>query len=629
MRASTWNRSCLAACLALLGAFIAQGAAFLRANTQTIDEVAYLGAGYSHVARRDFRLMPEHPPLMKELAALPVYLAYRLPFDPDPRLWNEAQTADVWPIGLQLLDESSIAADDILLLARLPSLVLGTLLVALVGWWSYRLWGAGAAVVGTALAAFEPNLVAHSCLVGTDLGVTVFAFLTLYLLWEFTQRPSPLTLVGTGAAAGLAVSSKFSGIVVLGLVGLLLAVQLLPPYKAGASGTIARRLALTVGVMLVILLTAAVVVLAVYQFTGTAALVKGFRWLAQNQLQGRSAYFLGEYSTRGWWSYYLTALALKTPLGSLLLIGASLLLFRLGRPLGGREALFLLVPPTAFLLAATLSPTHIGVRYALPVYPFLFVLAARLATLQFRRAWATPLLVGIPLLGTAVSALRITPHQLAYFNELAGGPAEGPRYLSDSNIDWGQDLKNLKAYVDREGVPIIYLAYWGFAPPERYGLRYQYLPSGIPRELRPPSADLMPHDAPRELLAISVVSLQALYLEDRDTYRWLQRRKPRARLGGSIYVYDITGDADAHLRLARVYQRFGSSRRAAHELEKVLALDPEHPEAGPLLRLLLFQRHQARLGALLAASPQGPLASLTALGLTEAGRPSGAEGSGP
>jgi hypothetical protein len=145
----------------------------------------------------------------------------------------------------------------------------------------------------------------------------------------------------------------------------------------------------------------------------------------------------------------------------------------------------------------------------------------------------------VPLVLTAASALRVAPQQLAYFNELVGGPGEGYRYLSDSNIDWGQDLRGLKDYVDREGLPAVYLSYFGTAPPEFYGIRYQCAPAPTNiGSVPPPTQKPLPGTAGREVLAISVANLQGVYLSDPTLYRWVDQRRPVAKVGYSIYVYD-------------------------------------------------------------------------------------------
>ena len=174
------------------------------------------------------------------------------------------------------------------------------------------------------------------------------------------------------------------------------------------------------------------------------------------------------------------------------------------------------------------------------------------------------MLIGLPIALSIGSSLGVAPHQLAYFNSLAGGPAKGASYLGDSNLDWGQDLDNLRAFLEEEQVPMVYLSYFGTAPPRSYGIRYQFLP-GFPAPLEDPPRDLLPPHSSKELLAISVNNLHGTYLPDRNLYTWLKAYSPIARIGYSIYVYDLTGDAAAHRRLADIYRRAGMERHAEAE----------------------------------------------------------------
>jgi hypothetical protein len=146
-----------------------------------------------------------------------------------------------------------------------------------------------------------------------------------------------------------------------------------------------------------------------------------------------------------------------------------------------------------------------------------------------------------------VSSWVAAPHQLAYFNEVAGGPVNGSKYLADSNLDWGQDLPALKAYMDREGIPAVYLSYFGTARLEAHGIRYQPLP-GFGR-VGPPGGEAIPADSPRHVVAVSANNLLGVYLDDPQTFAWLRNRTPTAVLGGSIYIFDLTGDPDAIRRL--------------------------------------------------------------------------------
>jgi len=122
--------------------------------------------------------------------------------------------------------------------------------------------------------------------------------------------------------------------------------------------------------------------MSAYFFLGIHPWLSGFeRFLALGRV-GQPAFFFGEYSYQGWWSYFPVAFLIKTPIGTLLLIFASLVFFRLGSALERRHALFLLLPSVVVFAAMTQAKINIGLRHVLPVYPFLFVVASRLARLR-------------------------------------------------------------------------------------------------------------------------------------------------------------------------------------------------------------------------------------------------------
>jgi hypothetical protein len=545
--------------LLLLFLFFIQGVVFIRANTETYDEAMHLAAGYSYLARRDFRLEPQNPPLVKEYLALPLFLAYRQPFNPDPQHWHDGTD---YLVGHNFLYKSSVRADEMIALSRLVNLFLGVCLIALTGWWASRLWGDRAAILAMALASLEPNLVAHSSLVTTDMGVTLFVFLTLYILWEYLRFPKWWLLVATGLMTGMALASKFSAILLLPMIGVIVAVlpllakqYFLLPLKSNQE-TRSYKLLQSATVLFIIFFIAFLVVPAAYFFHGLQPWLAGFKRFLTLGQGGQPAFFLGEYSYQGWWSYFVIAFLIKTPLGSLMLIAASIFSWRRGNALRSREAILLLVPVLTIFLAMIQAKVNIGLRHILPVYPFLFVLASRFATVRLRRRWLSPFLVGAPLLLTAFSSLRIAPHQLAYFNEVVGGADQGYRYLIDSNLDWGQDLKGVKAYMEKEKLPIIYLSYFGTAPPSYYAIRYQFVPGSWPLEW-PPPADRVPADAPRKILAISANNLQELTTHEYLLFGWLRARKPVAKIGYSIFVYDLTDDPEGLSHLEATYIKAG------------------------------------------------------------------------
>jgi 4-amino-4-deoxy-L-arabinose transferase-like glycosyltransferase len=422
-------RIALCAGLILLLSFLFQGIFFIHANSPTYDEAVHLAAGYSYLATRDFRLDSEHPPLIKSLQALTLFLIYRLHFN------IETQQGD-YLVGQNFLYRSAVSADRLLGLSRLVNLFLGALLLALVGWWAHRLWGRRSAILAMALACLEPNLIAHSSLVTTDIGVTLFMFLTVYLLWEYLIKPRWWLLAVTGFSAGLALVSKFSALLLVPIVGLIVALSLLIahqpfllPLKTVQNG-LRQNLLHAAGVLSLILFFALLTIPPAYLFQGFEPWLSGFSRFKSLADAGRMAFFLGEYSYQGWWSYYLVCFLIKTPIGSLMLIAASLLCYRIGSPLQCREVIFLLLPVAVIFFAMTQSKVNIGLRHILIVYPFLFFLGSRLATVRLQRRRLVPALIGVALTMTTIFSLRVAPHQLAYFNEFVGGLDQGYRYLT-------------------------------------------------------------------------------------------------------------------------------------------------------------------------------------------------------
>jgi hypothetical protein len=520
----------------------------------------HLVAGYSYLAKKDFRLEPQNPPLLKEFLALPLFLVHRLPFNPDPQHWRDR---DGYLIGRDFLYKSALPADRILAWSRFPNLFLGAVLLLLTGWWAYRLWGKRAAMLAMALASLEPNLVAHSSLITTDIGAALFIFLAVYLLWEYLNSPRWWVLVATGIATGMALLSKYSAILLIPTLALIVALPLiidrnpctLLPLKQNEDEP-RHKLFQAAAVLSLVLFLAFLTLPSAYFFQGFQPWLSGFFEFLTLAHAGLLAFFLGEYSYQGWWSYFIISFLIKTPIGSLALIFASLALYRAGSPLRRRDAIVLLSTVVIFFTAMTQSKISIGLRHLLPVYPFLFVLASRLATVRLHHRWLAHLLIGIAVALTAMSSLRVAPHQLAYFNEFVGGPGQGYRYLSDSNLDWGQGLESLKAYMDKENIPMVYLSYFGTAPPSYYGIRYQYVPGARPLEW-PPPADEVPATAPRKILAISVYNLQDVSTAYYPLFRWLWTRNPIAKIGYSIFIYDLTDDREGLIKLEESYVKTG------------------------------------------------------------------------
>ncbi|HUD72918.1 MAG TPA: glycosyltransferase family 39 protein, partial [Dongiaceae bacterium] len=318
---------------ALLLLFLAlQGIIFITESSQTSDEAAHLSAGYSYLVAGDYRLNPEHPPLIKMLAALPL-LPLHLDFPWGP-LWEQAEE---WNIGRLFVHENRVPNDTLLLLARLPVLALSLVL----GWAIYRfarrLFGAPGGLLALAIWVLDPNVVAHSGLVTTDLGIALFIFLSVVALWAWIESPSPRRLILFGLAVGGAFASKYTAVwlpPILGAVALaLVAVNDPTPARLFAGGrrdrerrpargardtasadraaapaaSRLRRLLVLTAAGLVAAAVAAVVLLLSYRVVQIGWWFTGLDRTLHHSATGHRAYLAGQVSETGWWYYFLLA----------------------------------------------------------------------------------------------------------------------------------------------------------------------------------------------------------------------------------------------------------------------------------------------------------------------------------
>jgi len=287
---------------------------------------------------------------------------------------------------------------------------------------------------------------------------------------------------------------------------------------------------------------------------------------------GHTSFLSGKYSNTGWRHYYLIAFLLKTPLALLIFIVLRLIW---GKKLSNRWEYFLFIPVILIFLSASFSRKQLGLRYILPIYPFLFVLLGNIVNYQTKNKSFKIFLI-LTSIWYLFSSLRIYPHHLAYFNELAGGPENGWKYLAESNIDWGQDLKGLKKYLEKEKVDGLILSYFGTADPLYYRIDYQDLGTST---LVPFKGRINPLEPRREILAISVNNLLCLYFYNRDLFIWLRKKSPLTKIGYSIFIYEITNDLYSHEYLAQIYYNSGWNEEARQECQRLLLLQPDNPVA--------------------------------------------------
>lgn len=553
-------------------------------KSPTFDEPRYLGLGIylAEHGRWDVEDALAHPPLPYYLHSIPLTF-----LDIPERVWSIGSSIQRGQAIIRLYPD-----DLVIRLARAPTILLALLLGVYVYRWGKELYGFWAGVLGLALYCFNPMILTMSAIVNADIPVTTFGFIAVYYWWRHLREGRRRDLLLSGLHFGLALLSKYSAPLLLPVFVILgvASIYRRSPGPATTQRTFASSWRQVAGGMAVVCVLAGVMLWAGYGFeTGFAApperrphavldrlfaerpgLHKASYFVAEHipipapsYLKGTALLFMiskswnqyfpggntnflhGHYSSKGFRDYYAIAFLIKTPVGTLLLLGLAVVLFPKLRSREWMDEAFLLTPIVFLFLYFSLgSNIQIGLRYVLAVFPFLFVFAGRAANLgkHWKSKWAQ-VSVGVLLAATAASTIAAHPNHLAYFNELVGGSKNGYRWLVDSNLDWGQDLGGLKRYMDAHGIHSVKLSYFGTAEPEYYGIDYEYLPSSMVEAGWSFLGKAQRHEhvelPARGIIAISATELQGTYFADKNIYGWLKQRRPEAVIGHSIFIYKV------------------------------------------------------------------------------------------
>jgi hypothetical protein len=556
--------------LLCLGLLLVMGANLLSVTARkslTNDEIVHIPAAWAYLAAGNFRLNNEHPPLAKAWAALPLLLVgpvappagpaktpVRRTLDYAGRFWdaNAARYGAIafWPRAAMVL----------------PALALGALIFG----YARRLFGPRAALLAAALYSLEPTVLAHGRVVHTDLPAALAYLGCFAALDAYWRAPGPRRAGLLGLATGAALVTKFSLLVLLPALAVALGIALwLAPRRA------LRRPALAGHAVLVALLVLGCVN-AAYGFRNVPLDEADVRWIAsqsgrhadavlgahrllsrvvptdflyglfvlyRHNVEAQPAALLGQQRAMGFWYYFPVAFALKTSLPFLLLTLAALG-WAARRFVRGRDGRFLavLVPIALYTALAMTSRINIGVRHFLPTVPFLCILGGaaldRLLSSRGSRGALAGMAVAGMLAWAGGAAARAYPDYMSAMNELA---RRHPRwwYLSDSNVEWGDDVGDLARYLRDRGETRVRGALAGAWGTLRFhGVDYLDLvaPTGEP----PPATRYVAIGA--SFLNGSTVpgsgsGERASAPGRRDYFAAYRGRRPEAVFGGSIYLY--------------------------------------------------------------------------------------------
>jgi hypothetical protein len=505
--------------LGLLVALVAEVGLSTQYQSPSWDEGDHIYSGYMNWKHGEYSLNPEHPPLVKLVATIPL-LGLDLKVAPrQGRFFKD----EAYFGGRELLFRNApqyggkYGPDELLLRVHMAAMVFAVVLALLLFLAGQEMFGTAAGLIAMALFVLDPTVIANAPFVTTDMGGTCGYFAALYTFYRFVMRRTWLRGAVSGVALGLALTTKHSALALVPMLGVLALGELgaawwqARKWPSGLAWRLAAGLGVIYGVALVVLwgvygfryamhpVGEVMPSLAVkmHSLPALSKAVLGFcavhHLVPESYLYGLAdvqevgifmpTYFFGKVYEHGLWYYFPVLLSLKWSVGTLGLLAVSawaILTRRVGR---WREVLFLAVPAGLFLVAAMGSPLNIGVRHVLPLFGFAFALAgAGTGWLVSQagtagRKWA--LAVGVLLVAHGAESVRMYPNYLPFANVFWGGPTKTHLYFSDSATDWAQQLKATKVWVDGHGVKDCWFAYFAgpFLQPADYGIPCKPLPT--------------------------------------------------------------------------------------------------------------------------------------------------------
>ncbi|HEY8186820.1 MAG TPA: phospholipid carrier-dependent glycosyltransferase [Pyrinomonadaceae bacterium] len=532
----------------------------------TIDETLIIPAGYYYLTTGSFHINHDHPPLAAMFTAVPLlFLPVQRPSIND--LDNQPSLQQTITVGERFWAANKEHFKAIFFWTRVPIIIVTLLLGVLIFAFTRLLFNARASVLAVALFSLEPTILAHGRVV-KDIDVA-FAYLVFFFaLYIYVSKPKLGRAILLGLACGLALSVKYSMLIVFPI--LLIAGCVLMFYRP--VGVRRRQIVFEI-------ITATVVSLlalnAAYLLTHQPLSIPDIRSLVQNAPAhsntllslvkvgsvfvppyfllgaietfrhndiGHSAFLLGKYSEHGWWYYFPVAFALKTTVPFLLVTIASIAwaLWRIS--LRHLKPLILLIPALIYSIFAMLAGINIGIRHFLPVFPFCFILGGalldRLLSVEKYRPLAVASVIVVLAL-CSVEVVRAYPNYISYMNQLASSRPHWT-YLSDSNVEWGDDAGALADYLKAKGETRVRAAFLGGSVTlPLYGVTYVDL-------LSPPEVHL--EDTRYVALGASFLngstvpgwsegSGRETPAQQHDYFARYRNREPEAVFGNSIYLY--------------------------------------------------------------------------------------------
>jgi hypothetical protein len=573
-------------------------------DSLTFDEVAHIPAGYSYVTLNDYRLNPEHPPLLKVFSGLAI-MSLRPHFDITQDFWTKSNAYGEygqWDAGKHLLHQAGNNTDHITFLARTPIVLISLFFGVFLFYWGKKIGGIITGLFALILYAFDPNVLGHNHFVTTDIGIAVAFGVAFYFFLNFLKYPTWKNALYGGIALGIAQITKFSAIMLLPFFVFLLILYPLIVFKKENKNRLHIlgsyiikgffALMIMVGVIWITYIPVTYkmpadvlpqiaqiksqpekyardtyllnFILTTNQYDITrplATYAQGLMQVLNRVDDGNVSYFLGTVSSEASPWYFPFVFIAKQTLLHIFFYTVALTLFcrmflrgtydlfsqKLSMSIRQlRQFLVTWFGPISLgsfiVLYSYISITGnltIGFRHLFPIMPLLYILTAKVIIDSYKklrdpnRKKIIRLTFITLILLLAITTISAYPYYMSYFNELFGGPKNGYHYVTDSNADWGQDLKRLKKYLqDHPEIEKIRIDYFGGDDiHNRIGEDKYILWWSSKRPIEP------------GYYALSTFFIQeSIHNTKRsydDTYRWLQNYTPIDHVGTSFLIYKV------------------------------------------------------------------------------------------
>tara|TARA_R110002111_G_scaffold250245_1_gene314461 strand:+ start:8869 stop:10761 length:1893 start_codon:yes stop_codon:yes gene_type:complete len=579
-------------------------------KSPTFLEPAFLVSGLSHWESGHYELYRVNPPLVRMVAALPVLLEeHRMEFIRE-KYFSINSRAEYWA-GYEFIKHNGERSIWLITLARfacIPFSIIGGIVCYR---WANELYGQVAGLLACGTWSFSPNILGHGSLITTDAHAAAIGILAAYLFWRWIISPTLIRTLLAGVALGLALLTKFTLCVFIPIwliVWLLRCITIRSPNRSFRS--IFFECCLLSGIFIIsthilclgynyedvptriselsfksdflsklctssdttqakssVLANQFISVISKLVIPVPRDYIIGIDLQIYDfETSGDPSYIRGQFSNQGWWYYYLYGVLVKTPIGTLVLLSwatiSRLFVFcrpsaqkkmdstRLNRSWG--EFIIILSFFSIFILVSSETSFSKHLRYILPCYPFMFIWFSQTAQSKDiqknkRIALLKMVTVGAVFTFSTISSILTLPHSISYFNLFTGGIDNGPRHFIGSNIDWGQDLLEVKKWQskddNRKG---IYLAYYGSLDPRDLGITCNPLTSKMLRKPLKPGIYVISASLLQGMPWFSIADQNGIVEKyNLHDFRNFKMILPKYRLGGSFLVFEIKGKMEA------------------------------------------------------------------------------------